>query len=76
MNPEITKKFHSFLIELHDELKSDKEKKASPSSLARKHKVNTFTIQLLSTGYMDIIDKNTLQAVGDVVLELIYNRIP
>lgn len=25
---------------------------------------------------MDIIDKNTLQAVGDVVLELIYNRIP
>lgn len=25
---------------------------------------------------MDIIDTNTLQAVGDVVLELIYNRIP
>jgi len=25
---------------------------------------------------MDIIDRNTLQAVGDVVLELIYNRIP
>ena len=25
---------------------------------------------------MDIIDKQTLQAVGDVLLELIYNRIP
>lgn len=25
---------------------------------------------------VDIIDKNTLQAVGDVLLELIYNRIP
>ncbi|WP_234571907.1 M28 family peptidase [Rhodohalobacter sp. 614A] len=25
---------------------------------------------------MDIIDQNTLQAVGDVLLELIYNRIP
>lgn len=25
---------------------------------------------------MDIIDKDVLQAVGDVILELIYNRIP
>ena len=25
---------------------------------------------------MDIIDPATLQAVGDVLLELIYNRIP
>ncbi len=25
---------------------------------------------------MDIIDRTTLQAVGDVLLELIYNRIP
>jgi len=25
---------------------------------------------------MDIIDRETLQAVGEVLLELIYNRIP